>query len=212
MLPETVEQRRERQRLQTRKWRANNRERWNAYQRKRKKENPETFKKYRETYEAKNAERIAELNKKSRLRRKDKIAEINKKYYYQHREALIKRASEYEKERCAKDPAFKCKKRLRNRIVEVLKRQDVIKSESTMQLIGCDRDFLVKWIESKFTEGMTWENHGNRGWHIDHIIPCASFDLSDIEQQRKCFHFTNLQPLWAKENKIKGDKCHYQNT
>jgi hypothetical protein len=53
---------------------------------------------------------------------------------------------------------------------------------------------------------MTWENHGRYGWHIDHIRPCASFDLADPEQQRKCFHYTNLQPLWASENMRKGDK------
>ncbi len=61
-------------------------------------------------------------------------------------------------------------------------------------------------LEKQFKEGMTWENHGLYGWHIDHIIPCASFDLTDLEQQKKCFHYTNLQPLWAKENLIKGVK------
>jgi hypothetical protein len=52
---------------------------------------------------------------------------------------------------------------------------------------------------------MTWENHGKFGWHIDHIIPCASFDLTDLEQQKKCFHYTNFQPLWWRENILKSD-------
>jgi hypothetical protein len=52
---------------------------------------------------------------------------------------------------------------------------------------------------------MNWENQGE--WHIDHILPCASFDLTKEEEQRKCFHYTNLQPLWAKDNMIKGSKC-----
>lgn len=53
---------------------------------------------------------------------------------------------------------------------------------------------------------MSWENRGNFGWHVDHIKPCASFDLTKPEEQAKCFHYTNLQPLWARENIAKGDK------
>lgn len=59
-------------------------------------------------------------------------------------------------------------------------------------------------LESQFEPGMTWENR--RKWHIDHIIPCAAFDLTDTEQQRACFHYTNLRPLWASENISKGTK------
>jgi hypothetical protein len=61
------------------------------------------------------------------------------------------------------------------------------------------------YLESHFKTGMTWENHGKFGWHIDHIIPCASFDLTDLEQQKKCFHYTNFQPLWWRENILKSD-------
>ena len=66
------------------------------------------------------------------------------------------------------------------------------------------RLFLRAWIESKFLPGMTWENR--RQWHIDHIMPLAKFDLSDPAQQAAAFHYTNLQPLWAKDNLRKGDK------
>ena len=59
---------------------------------------------------------------------------------------------------------------------------------------------LKKHIEIQFKEGMSWENHSLNGWHIDHIIPCASFDLTDPDQQKKCFHYTNLQPLEKIEN------------
>ena len=71
------------------------------------------------------------------------------------------------------------------------------KSKSSIELLGCNVDFLKEYIESKFTSGMSWDNRGIHGWHIDHILPCASFDLSDPEQQKQCFHYTNLQPLWA---------------
>ena len=53
---------------------------------------------------------------------------------------------------------------------------------------------------------MAWDNWGKFGRHIDHIRPCASFDLTDPVEQRKCFHFSNLQPLWAYDNHVKGDK------
>jgi hypothetical protein len=63
---------------------------------------------------------------------------------------------------------------------------------------------LRQHLEAQFTDGMSWDNYGRDGWHIDHIRPCASFDLTDPEQQRQCFHYTNLQPLWAADNIRKG--------
>ena len=78
------------------------------------------------------------------------------------------------------------------------------KSRKTVQLIGCSIEHLRQHLEAQFTEGMTWENHGE--WHIDHIKPCAAFDLTDADQQRECFNYANLQPLWAKDNLSKGAK------
>ncbi len=60
------------------------------------------------------------------------------------------------------------------------------------------------WLAAKFTNGMAWDDYGD--WHIDHILPCISFDLSDENQQKICFHYTNLQPLWATDNLKKGSK------
>jgi hypothetical protein len=73
-------------------------------------------------------------------------------------------------------------------------------------LLGCSINDCKTHIESKFKLGMTWENYGHKTWHIDHIIPYSFFDLSDEEQVKKCFHYTNLQPLWAEENYKKRDK------
>ncbi len=64
--------------------------------------------------------------------------------------------------------------------------------------------FLWTYLEKKYKKGMTRKNYGE--WHVDHIKPCASFDLTDTKQQMLCFHYTNLQPLWAKENLQKGKK------
>lgn len=82
------------------------------------------------------------------------------------------------------------------------------KSEKTRELVGCDFPSLMKHIESLFRPGMTWDNYGKGEdkWHIDHITPCSSFDLTDVEQQRKCFHYSNLQPLWERLNMAKGNK------
>jgi len=78
---------------------------------------------------------------------------------------------------------------------------------STFELLGCSAQELKIWIESKFKPGMTWENYGLHGWHIDHIIPCVSFkDFTKIETQRACFNYKNLQPLWAAENLMKSSK------
>ena len=78
------------------------------------------------------------------------------------------------------------------------------KNNRTIDLLGCSVSFLKGYLEEKFKDGMTWENHGE--WHIDHIKPCASFNLLDQEDQKKCFHYTNLQPLWAFEKLSKGCK------
>lgn len=101
-------------------------------------------------------------------------------------------------------PQNKLSNRMRQRICKALK--GIAKSQETLNILGCSFDELKKYIESKFKDGMTWDNYGYRGWHVDHIKPCASFDLSDPKQQEECFHYTNLQPLWAKDNLSKGSK------
>lgn len=92
-----------------------------------------------------------------------------------------------------------------------LQKQSAKRVCSVMQLIGCNTQQLIAWIESQFKSGMTWENHGRSGWHIDHKQPALSFDLTDPEQQKLCFHWTNLQPLWGSENRSKGAKWQTKN-
>jgi hypothetical protein len=75
-----------------------------------------------------------------------------------------------------------------------------------MELVGCSKQQLREHIESQFKEGMSWENHGHSTWHIDHQIPCAAFDHTNPDHQRACFHYSNLQPMWAKENIKKSNK------
>jgi hypothetical protein len=102
------------------------------------------------------------------------------------------------------NPNYRLKFYIRNRLANRIRRL-VIKQRGeplTFQLLGCDYLTLRKHLESKFTQGMSWENFDK--WHIDHIIPCKSFDLTKEDEQRRCFHYTNLQPLWAKDNLLKG--------
>ena len=87
---------------------------------------------------------------------------------------------------------------LRARVREALRWSGAQKSKSTMDLVGCSIPELRKRLTQQFLPGMTWDNYGE--WHIDHIRPCASFDLTDPEQQKQCFHYSNLQPLWAADN------------
>jgi len=117
---------------------------------------------------------------------------------------INKKILEYEKKRKLIDPNFKLLKTLRSRLGSAIKSQNSNKNNTTIELLGCSVSFLKGFLEAKFKEGMTWENHGK--WHIDHIKPCASFNLLDEEEQKKCFHYTNLQPLWASVNLSKGCK------
>lgn len=81
------------------------------------------------------------------------------------------------------------------------------KGGSSIEDLGCSIEELKTHLESKFQEGMTWDNHTKDGWHIDHIIPLSSFDLTIPEELKKACHYTNLQPLWAKDNLSKGNKA-----
>ena len=110
------------------------------------------------------------------------------------------------RERKKDDPNWLLRKNLAGRVREAVKKQYSEKAYKSMELIGCTIQELREHLESQFTEGMTWENMGRGGWHIDHIIPCAFFDLSKPSHQKVCFNWQNLQPLWESDNCAKGDK------
>jgi len=100
------------------------------------------------------------------------------------------------------DHGYNMKRRLQASLYQAIRLYGVGKKPHTMRLVGCTITELSKHVESKFLAGMSWSNQLE--WEIDHIKPCSSFDLSDPEQQRQCFHYTNLQPLWRIDNRIKG--------
>ena len=106
----------------------------------------------------------------------------------------------YKYKRYHTDPNFRLLRILGARVLAALKGKN--KSARTVKLIGISVDGCRQHIEAQFVEGMSWENYAE--WHVDHIVPCASFDLSDDQEQRLCFHYTNLEPLWGPDNMGKG--------
>ena len=118
----------------------------------------------------------------------------------------IKNTQKNNKIKYKTNPQYRIIDNLRCRLRGSLKLTGNKKYDKTMSLLGCDRLFLIKYLESKFKTGMDWNNHSFKGWHIDHIIPCSRFDLSNEDDQKKCFHYTNLQPLWWYENLVKGGR------
>ena len=156
-------------------------------------------KKYHKKYRKLNALKIKIQNKKYQKLNKDKILE----YKRINKTKIRDRERRYENNRRKIDVCFRLRHNLRKRIWDALHSQKSYKINRTSQLVGCSIDQLKQHLEKQFTKGMSFSNYGQ--WHIDHIRPCASFDLSNPEEQKKCFNYTNLQPLWARENRIKSN-------
>lgn len=101
----------------------------------------------------------------------------------------------------AKTPSGKIELAMRSRIWSAMTGAGV-NGSAKFSYVGCTAEFLRQHIESQFAEGMSWDNYGE--WHVDHIRPCASYDLSNEDARRECFNWKNLRPLWASENIKKG--------
>jgi hypothetical protein len=136
--------------------------------------------------------------------RKIRKAKYAKGWKLQNKE----RWNKYTRDR-RKIPHHKIAANLRNRLYFEIKNCEGKRSTSAFDLLGCSIEFFMEYLEDQFQKGMSWDNWTTHGWHIDHIIPCAAFDLTNEQQQRECFHYTNLQPLWAKENWKKGSSLYF---
>jgi hypothetical protein len=146
---------------------------------------------------------------KYRKKNREKINQKIREWYYKNKDRVRANQRIYEREGAYRNSLhFKIKDGMRKRILEVLKRDGGKKTQRTMKLVGCTVEELKQHIEKKFKPGMSWEQR--HLFHIDHIIPCASFDLTKLSEQKKCFHYTNLQPLWAIDNIKKGAKLNYE--
>ena len=158
------------------------------------------LKKRKENYREYQKENSKEYYQKNKLL----IEKKRKENYQKNKKRVNKNKREYNKKRRVIDISFRILANTRSRIINALKTNS--KSSKTIDLLGCNIVFLKQYLESKFKDGMSWENYGLKGWHIDHIKPCYLFDFKNIEEQKQCFHYTNLQPLSAIDNLIKGKK------
>lgn len=164
-----------------------------AYWKKWYQKNREKVSKKKKKYREKNIEKLKESGKKYKEKNRERIQEQRRKYR--------KKRNERRKKRYNTDKNYRLSCVLRTRLRTALKGQKATKNSSALKLVGLNVDKLKKWIESQFQEGMTWENI-----HIDHMMPCASFDLSDEKNHAMCFHYTNLKPEFAKDNMSFGAK------
>ncbi len=147
-------------------------------------------------YRTKNKDRHLAAVRSYWLKNKEVYNERSKKWFLNNKQDVRIKC----RERYKTDPQFRLGLKLRNRVRDALKTQGKTKNKTTVSLLGCTILQFKQYLESMFLEGMTWENYTLKGWHVDHIRPCNTFDLSDPEQQKICFHYTNLRPLWSRDN------------
>ena len=174
-------------------------------------------------YREKHKERYKLLRRLSYLKNKEEENKNSSKRYYLNKETINFRSKlwrknnkeivknynkNYSSKRKEDDINFLIRCSLRTRISVIIRKDR--KGGSAVKDLGCSIEHLKKHLESQFTEGMSWDNYGLKGWHIDHIIPLAYFDLTKEEDFKNACHYTNLQPLWAVDNIRKGVKIMVQ--
>ena len=199
--------------LEKKSWKdiTNPKERKKAYHKVYYEVNKQTLNDKQKAYNKVNKDKIKAYNKVN----EDKIKAYKKDYYQDNKDKIKEyldankdkirvKKNNYFKNRLKTNIQYKLSHNLRNRLNIAINRNQKI--GSAVDDLGCSIPELKVYLESKFQPGMTWDNWSDVGWHIDHIKPLASFDLTDRKQFLEACHYTNLQPLWAKDNLIKSDK------
>jgi len=193
-----------------REYRQNNKEKIAAKDRKYYQNNKEKIIDNKREYRQNNKEKIAAKDRKYYQNNKEKIIAKDRKYRQENKEKVAAYQREYRQEnkeeiaannrkRRKNDPVYAITRRLRCRMYNAVKRAGLDKKcDSSSELLGISYQGLKEWLEPQFTEGMTWDNRSE--WHVDHRVPCDAFDMTVEENQRICFWYKNLQPLWATQN------------
>lgn len=145
-----------------------------------------------------------EQQKEKRVRELKYNCEYGKKYYQQHKADIAAKT----RQRLNNNIECRISARLRSRLYMAIRHS--WRSGSAVRDLGCTIGDFKQYLESKFLPGMTWENYGFKGWHIDHIVPLSNFNLKNREEFLVACHYTNLQPLWAHDNLQKHDKLDWR--
>ena len=178
--------------------------------------NKDSIKNRNKNYYNKHQEECLKRNNSYYINNKESLLENAKKYYEDNKDIIVQKAKQYRdsnKEIISKrrsenykikiqDPLYKFIKSTRNNIYGAFKRSKNRKNNTAIDILGCSLEEFKEYISSKFREGMSFANYGE--WHLDHIIPISS--ASSYEEAKALCHYTNYQPLWAKDNLSKGAK------
>lgn len=186
-------------------WREANRDKVNADERRRYANDPEKREKKLEAnakWHKANSEKLAGYSRKWRSLNPEKAQAAKRRWEADNYDVHRASENEYRRKHYAEN-GVSLSSKLRTRLRVALK--GGYKSGSAVRDLGCTIEEFKQHLENHFQEGMTWENHGSY-WHIDHIRPLCSFDLTDREQFLQACHWSNMQPLTAVENMSKGGK------
>ena len=137
-----------------------------------------------------------------------RIIQKQKIWYNNNKQKILQNQLKYEKLRREIDSNFKLGCNLRNRTIKTFKAQNVSKTNKTMEMLDCSHSFFKNWIESQLYGNMTMQNYG-KVWNLDHCLAVSTFNLLDENEMRKCFNWTNLRPMYVRDNIIKGNKIDY---
>lgn len=168
-------------------------------------DNHEERKRQKNEYQ-KTSETYKNYQKKYFNENRDELIKTNNERYHKNKKKYFVKWYENKKQKLKTNIEFKLKEILSSRMRMAIMNHKGKKDTSSIELLGADIQTVRNHLEKQFLEGMSWDNHSIIGWHIDHIKPCDSFDLTDVEEQKKCFHYTNLQPLWYKDNILKSNQ------
>ena len=185
----------------SRDYRKRNRDKILSKRRKYYQENKEKMRLEAREFYQENLEVCRERCRQQAAKNRGQRQAYNKAYFAKNKAAIIEKRKDYYRNRRKNDLGFKLAHYLRCRITKAIGNNQ--KAGSAVKDLGCSIDELKAYLESKFQAGMTWDNYGE--WHIDHIKPLASFNLTNREDFLKAAHYTNLQPLWAEDNLRKND-------